>query len=246
MAGKRVVAAALVAGLACPALAWADKTIEAAPPDRFVTTDVTMDQGERLVFHNGDTVTHDVTATQKGPDGKPLFATPPVDGGKEAFVEGSQYLTAGHYDFICSIHPNMKGMLHVTTNGTPQQRPGSSGPSATAVDQRAPALGVALVSRGVAVARTRNALRVRISVDESAHVMLRAVARPHAGGPLVTVARGDVHMMQPGTRRISVPLTRAGRAAVRRHRALAVIVTGRATDAAGNVTTQRSGRTLRA
>ena len=193
---------ALAVGLVCPAAAWADKHIEAGPPNRFTTTEITMDQGERLVFHNGDTVTHDVTATQQGPDGKPLFATPPVDGGKEAFVEGSQYLTAGHYDFICSIHPNMKGMLHVTSDGTPQPRPGSGGPSATAVDQRAPALGLRLVSRGVAMARARHALRVRVSVDESAHVMLRAVARPHAGGPLVTVARGDVHMMQPGTRRI--------------------------------------------
>src|SRR5438132_65115 len=125
MAGRRVVAVALATALACPALAWADKTIEAAPPYRFVTTDVTMDQGERLTFHNGDTVTHDVTATQNGSDGQPLFKTPPVDGGKEAFVEGSQYLTAGHYEFICSIHPNMKGMLTVTSNGTPQPRPGS-------------------------------------------------------------------------------------------------------------------------
>jgi len=96
------------------------------------------------------------------------------------------------------------------------------------------------------MARARHALRVRVTLDESAHVMLRAVARPRAGGPLVTVARGEVHMMQPGTRRISLRLTPAGRAAVRRHRALAVIVTGRATDAAGNATTERSGRTLRA
>ena len=30
-----------------------------------------MDQGERLTFHNGDTVTHDVTATAAGPTASP-------------------------------------------------------------------------------------------------------------------------------------------------------------------------------
>ena len=51
-------------------------------------------------------------------------------------------------------------------------------------------------------------------------------------------------LMQAGTRRISRRLTRAGRAALRRHRRLAVVVTGRAMDAAGNETTEQSRRTL--
>src|SRR3954471_24997935 len=122
----RVTLVFTLLGLAVPAVAWADKEIDAGPPNRFTTTDITMDQGEKLTFHNGDTVTHDVTSTQTGSAGKPLFKSAETDGGKSSTVDGAQYLTAGHYDFICSIHPNMKGTIHVTTNGTPAARPGSS------------------------------------------------------------------------------------------------------------------------
>src|SRR3954447_22740776 len=156
-----------VVALVVPALAWADKRIEAGPPNRFTTTDVTMDQGEKLTFHNGDTVTHDVTATQNGPDGKPLFKTAATDAGKDSFVDGSQYLSAGHYDFICSIHPNMKGSIHVTSNGTPAQRPGSApstSPSA-AKDTTKPTVTLRIASRHVHVVRSAHALVVRVQLS---------------------------------------------------------------------------------
>jgi plastocyanin len=87
---RGLVAVARAAALLGPALAWADKTVEAGPPNRFTTPEITMDQGERLTFDNGDTVSHDVTASAAGADGKPLFATGTVAAGKSAFVEGSQ------------------------------------------------------------------------------------------------------------------------------------------------------------
>ena len=247
MPGRRIGVLVAAILLALPALAWADKKIEAGPPNQFTTSEVTMDQGERLTFHNGDTVAHDVTATQKASDGKPLFSTDTTDAGKETLVNGSQYLTAGHYEFICSIHPNMKGMLHVTSNGTPQQRPGGVAGPASSTDKKAPTFGLRLVSRTLKVVRTRHALRVRVQLDEPAHVTLRAIARPRAGGPLVTVARGETHVMKPGAKRVWLSLTRAGRRALRgRRRTLAVIVTGRAMDAAGNKTpAEQHGRTLR-
>jgi hypothetical protein len=74
--------------------------------------------------------------------------------------------------------------------------------------------------------------------------MLRAIARPHRNGPLVTVARGTVHLESAGVKRVRLSLTRAGRAAVRRHGDLAIIVTGRAMDMAGNETTAEHGREL--
>src|SRR3954470_11024078 len=156
---RRGILVVLALLLLVPAVAWADKQIDATPGNRFSGDSYTMDQGEKLVFHNGDTVTHDVTATQKGPDGKPLFSSGLVDAGKSAPVDGSQYLTEGHYEFICTIHPNMKAMLMVTGNGTPAQRPGTSGTSApsTAKDTKAPDLALRIVSRGVHVARTRHA-----------------------------------------------------------------------------------------
>src|SRR3954454_6798657 len=115
--GRGVCAVIKVLMLVAHASALADAQIDATPPNRFSASEYTMDQGEKLVFHNGDTVTHDVTATQKGPDGKPLFSSGSVDAGKSATVDGSQYLTEGHYEFICTIHPNMKAMLMVTGNG---------------------------------------------------------------------------------------------------------------------------------
>jgi plastocyanin len=245
--GRGLVAAVMLVFLGFPGVAAADKKIEAAPPYRFTTTSVTMDQGERLTFHNGDTVTHDVTATEKGPDGKPLFASASTDAGKETFVEGSQYLTSGHYDFICSLHPNMKGTLHVTGNGTPQQRPGAAPSNAapSAVDRTAPTFGLRVLSRRLSLVRADGALRVRVTVSETAHVVLRAVARPRAGGPLVTVASAVAHLSK-GAHRVSLVLTRAGRAALRgKRRFLAVVVTGSATDDAGNKATRTHGRTLR-
>jgi plastocyanin len=242
---RRGILVVLALLLLVPAVAWADKQIDATPGNRFSGDSYTMDQGEKLVFHNGDTVTHDVTATQKGPDGKPLFSSGSVDAGKSAPVDGSQYLTEGHYEFICTIHPNMKAMLMVTGNGTPAQRPGTSGTSApsTAKDTTAPDLALRIVSRGVHVARTRHALVVRLTLDEPAHVMLKAVARPRVDGRLVTIAKTEQHLAA-GTRRVRVKLTRAGRAALRGKNHLAVIVTGRAMDAAGNDTTEAHGRTL--
>jgi plastocyanin len=234
-------------GLAVPAVAWADKQIEAGPPDRFTTTDITMDQGETVTFHNGDTVTHDVTATQTGSDGKPLFKSAETDGGKTSTVQGTQYLTTGHYDFICSIHPNMKGSIHVTANGTPAARPGSSQNStspSSSNDHVKPTEVVRVASRHVHVLRRTHKLVVRVEMSEPGHVSLRAIARPHKNGPLVTIARGTVHIESAGIKRVRLSLTPAGRAAVRRHGGLAVIVTGKAMDMAGNETTAEHGREL--
>jgi plastocyanin len=238
----RVVASAGIAGLLWPVIAWADKTVEAGPPTRYTTTEITMDQGERLTFRNGDTVAHDVTATAQGPDGKPLFRTPIVESNKSAFVDGSQYLTEGHYDFFCSLHANMKGSIHVTANGTPQQRPTDSGPSSTA-DKTKPRLRLQILSRTATTARARHALVVRVNLSETSHLELRAIARPKSGGKLVTVARKVLHKAS-GIKRVRLKLTPAGRKALRRHRSLAIVVTGRAIDRSGNMSTANHGRTL--
>lgn len=239
---RGTVVLAGVAALLWPVIAWAEKTIEAGPPNRFTTPEVTMDQGERLTFRNGDTVSHDVTASATGPDGKPLFSTPTVPAGRQAFVDGSQYLTEGSYAYICTLHPSMKGTLRVTANGTPQPRPGAATESPT-VDRTRPTLGLRIVSRSARMAQVRGALVVRVALSERSRLELRAVARPTPGGPLVTVARKRLNEVA-GTRRVLLELTRAGRAALRRDRSLAVIVKGTATDPAGNTTRAVHGRTL--
>ena len=246
--GRRLRAGSVVAlvALVVPALAWADKQIQAAPGNRYSTTDVTIDQGERVTFHNGDTVAHDVTATQNGPDSKPLFRSATTDPGKNSTVDGTQYLTTGHYDFICSLHPDMKGSIHVTSNGTPVARPGGGSSNAPTgpKDTVKPTVVVRVASRHVHDVRAGHSLTVRVQLSEPGHVELRAIARPRPGGRLVTVARGTTRLKAAGIRRVHLRLTRAGRAAVRRHRGLAVIVTAHAMDMAGNAATATHGRTL--
>src|SRR3954454_9469009 len=247
--GRGIGAVVAVVALALPAAASADKQVDAAPPNRFTASEYTIDQGEKLVFHNGDTVSHDVTASSKGTDGKPLFNSAVTDSGKSSPVNGAQYLTTGHYEFICSLHANMKATLHVTANGTPATRPGAAGPAGStqtnSADKTAPALGVRLVSKRLQAVRRGNVLRVRVTVNEESHVVLKAVARPRVGGPLVTVAKAETHANK-GTRRVSVPPHPPGGRALRGKRSsLAVIVTVKAIDNAGNKVTVQHGRTPR-
>src|SRR3954465_10372811 len=120
-----LIATAALGVFLAVAAAWAsDQTITATPPNQFANTSVTIDQGDKVTFHNNDTVIHDVTARGKGSDGKPLFASETTSTGQSNPVKGVEYLTSGRYDFPCSIHPNMTGTLHVTSAGTPAQRPG--------------------------------------------------------------------------------------------------------------------------
>src|SRR4051794_23290422 len=123
----RVAVATALAWLALAAPALADQTIYAGPPNQFFTTSVNIDQGEKITFTNLDTVEHDVTASTKGADGKPLFNSPLEGPGGSGDVAGAEFLTTGSYPFTCSIHPFMQGTVVVSSAGTPQQRPGAGG-----------------------------------------------------------------------------------------------------------------------
>ena len=59
---------------------------------------------------------HNVVSVADGPDGGPLFVSRLADTGETAPVEGTQYLQAGTYHFVCTIHSGMEGDLQV--NGT--------------------------------------------------------------------------------------------------------------------------------
>jgi Copper binding proteins, plastocyanin/azurin family len=87
----------------------------------------TMDQGEHPIFTNSGADQHNVTAKQNGPDKRALFLTPTLNGGQQATLDGTQYLTAGAYTFYCTLHPTqMQATLVVTSNGTPQARPSAT------------------------------------------------------------------------------------------------------------------------
>jgi plastocyanin len=245
----------LTAGVAAavvlvPAAALADERIDAAPSNRFSTPNIEIDQGERVIFRNTDVSTHDVTASAKGPDGKPLFASKLIDRGEEAEVIGADSLATGSYPFVCSVHAQMTGTIKVNANGTPKPRATTGGgtapaPGATpAADTDAPTLGVTIRSQTIRSTRSDGVLKLAVKVDEASSVTLRAIARPKAGGPLVTIATGKVTFDGAGKRNVEALLTQAGRKALKGRKRLAVVVTAKATDKAGNASEEAHGRTL--
>jgi plastocyanin len=88
----------------------------------------TIDAGTVGSFQNQTAGTpHTMTASDNGPDNRPLFNTGTVSSGQSAAVNGTQYLAPGSYHFFCEIHgPSMSADLIVTGNGTPVARPAVS------------------------------------------------------------------------------------------------------------------------
>jgi plastocyanin len=78
----------------------------------FVPLAVALPQGSTLTFVNGDSMTHDVTATDER-RGEPLFSSPFTDGGAASEVAGVEDLKPGTYPFNCSLHTNMQGALTI-------------------------------------------------------------------------------------------------------------------------------------
>jgi plastocyanin len=241
-----VLLAAVVSGLAA-ALAFADQTISAAPGGAstgFVGGgSVTMAQGEKVTFQNSDLVAHDVTATTKGADGKPLFRSELIGSGQSADVVGTEYLTTGSYGFICSVHPNMTGTLTVTSAGTPVPRPGSGGGGGTTAppssDTTAPDVAVKVLDTKRGTVRKRRSLQLSITASEAVTLKLTATSGS------TTVASGKAELAKTGTKKVSIKLTKAGLAAVKRAKPLRISVKASAKDAAGNVSTASASGRLR-
>jgi plastocyanin len=227
-------ALAIVALLAQAAPALADQEIQAQPTDRYASS-VTIDQGERLTFRNLDTHGHTVTATQKGADGKPLFATPVIGLNQSAFVDGSQFLTTGSYEFLCTVHTFMRGTVVVTSAGTPQPRP--------APDQLAPALSVKVRDTRLDKLLSTGKLHVAATVDKAASVKVKATVR--SGKKTVTLGSGKAEAAGAGTVKLSLKLTSAGRKVLKGRKRAKVSLAATARDAAGNVRSASAARTLK-
>jgi plastocyanin len=119
MALVAAASAAILGGTA--AIAWG------APASIVGQGNDTFDAG--AYSHDGGTVaqltvtgsTHNVTANGTGPDGQPLFRSNTISSGATP-VNGTQFVPAGSYPFICTIHPTtMQATLNVS--GSPQARP---------------------------------------------------------------------------------------------------------------------------
>ena len=151
IAGLAATAALLAGAFASPA--GAADLITASDNFFGPPTTFTMSQGENPTLQNNGSNPHNVTATSTGPDGGPLFRSATISGGSTP-ANGTQYLTAGSYPFICTIHPaTMQGTLNVSASGTPQPRPRIS---------------LKLSSRKLAKVAKKGRLRVAITSSASA------------------------------------------------------------------------------
>ena len=98
--------------IAAVAAAWLVGTAAAAPAEHTVTIDgfefrpqaVTVHKGDIVVWRNSDPVPHTATAASGGPSSGEIAAN-----GSYRFTASR----AGRFDYVCTLHPTMKGVLIV-------------------------------------------------------------------------------------------------------------------------------------
>jgi plastocyanin len=238
---RRVAAGAAlaVAGIFWAAPALGDATITAGPvPNTYANKEVTIDQGQSITFQNSDTTAfHDVTADQNGPDGKALFQSETIAGGKSSPVRGVEYLTTGDYAFHCSVHPQfMLGTIHVTANGTPKPRTPDN-PAPNPADKTPPDATVAILDSSIANVLKHRGLRVRLGTDEPARFSLTASSGK------TKVATGLA--TSKGAKTLKLGLTKKGRSLLRHAKTVKLRLTAKVNDAADNKSSATASRTLR-
>jgi plastocyanin len=204
--GRRLWLAVAVAALG--AMAYAAYALAADPinaiDNAYNATTYTMNQGERPTFTDGGAAQHNVTARVNGPDKRALFSTPTLNGGQQAAVDGTQYLTAGTYSFFCTIHPTeMQATLVVTSNGTPQARPSAS-----------------LTSKTKTISK---ALKKGIKVSANASTAINGVAFTAKLGK-TTIGKATASLAT-GAQTVTVKLTKAGKSKLRAKSKASVTVT---------------------
>jgi len=219
--------AALALALLVAVPAQADQQIVAAPVDRYVTTDLTIAPGERLSFASQDPlVMHNVTATDNGADGRPIFASATIGGGDTAPVVGADALAPGTYGFYCTIHPKqMMGTLTVSGD-------------AVAADTTAPTLSARVDSSSLRKLEQTKSLLATITASETvtARITVRAFD--------TTLASRTISLA-PGATAVVLKLTAAGLRGIRKRSKVNVKVTMSAQDGAGNTGTGSGKRTLK-
>jgi plastocyanin len=184
-----------------------------------------QDLGEIPTFENpvGASTLHNVTATGKGPDGKPLFRSQTITPGNTSPVNGTQYLEGGTYPFSCTLHTGMDGELVVDgTKGTVVPRP---------------AIRVSVPSQRLKAVRRSGTIIVSVkALSGSPTVSLSA-----RGGKRSIGSASGIKLSAGATKTVRLRLTSAGRKAVSKGRKVAVSIKG--SIAFGSPSS--AGRTLR-
>jgi plastocyanin len=232
-------AALAVAGALWAAPAMGDATITAGPvPNTFATTDVTIDQGQSILFQNSDrTALHDVTADKNGTDGKALFQSDTIEGGKTSPVKGVEFLTTGDYGFHCSVHPFMVGTIHISANGAPKPRTPDN-PAPNPADTTPPQASVAILDSRISAVLQHKGVRVQLQTSEPSRFSLAATSGK------TTVASGLA--VVKGTKRIvTLALTKKGKALLSSAKTVKLRLSAKVNDAADNRSAASATRTLR-
>lgn len=200
-------AAASLFALMLAASAWGVAQTIVASDDFFSTASYTMDQGDRPTLQNAGTGSHNATASSKGPDGEPLFISPTIGTGSTT-VNGSQYLTAGSYAFICTVHPlSMQASLTVSGSGTPTARP--------KVD-------VTISASSLSAAAKKGKLPVKVQ----ALTLSDGVELDAKLGKVTLGTQKAFNLAAGQTRKITLKLTKAGRSKLTGRKSAKVTVTG--------------------
>ena len=168
------------------------------------------DQGEIANFVNPSSAeegSHNVIAKDKL-GGKPLFRSRTVGRGKTVPIEGMQYLPAGTYKFICSIHPDsMKGSFVISNKGTPVARP---------------KIKVSIPAQTLNKVRGSGKLKVKVNaVTKSTGISIQA-----RKGIKVIGKMSGLTLPAGATRTVKVALTARGRKALQGVGSAAVSATG--------------------
>ena len=112
--GLRGMGAVALAALAClwvaPAAGAAEQNAYAAAMN-YATPAVTMGEGDKLRFHNLDTLAKHDLVGQEG------FKSELIGAGESSPVKGAEKLPPGQYKFHCTLHSWMQGTLSVTAGG---------------------------------------------------------------------------------------------------------------------------------
>lgn len=93
----------LLAVLLLPALALAETHVVRIEGMQFAPATLVVKKGDKVVWRNTDLVPHTATAAGRF-DSRTIAA-----GASWSYVPRK----AGHYDYVCSLHPGMKATLDV-------------------------------------------------------------------------------------------------------------------------------------
>jgi plastocyanin len=202
--GTTVACAAIAAALFAAGTAFAVAQPIVAADNTFSLATYTMDQGDRPTLNNTGVNQHNATATVNGPDGEPLFSSPTIGTGTTS-LQGTEYLTAGGYTFICTIHPQMVATLAVSGNGAPVPRP---------------TMALRVIGKDIATAIKRG-LRVRMELSaKSDGLELEAKL-----GKTTIAEQGGISQAQ-GVSFQQLKVNKAGKAKLRKRGKATVTVTG--------------------